>query len=53
MHRAGCTVLVARNLALLSVRHALQGMTFGYKDQNWQEEEGVRVIHAALEVTGH
>ena len=37
---------------LLSVRRALQGMTFGYKDQNWQEEEGVRVIHAALEVTG-
>ena len=25
-------------------------MTFGYKDKNWQKDEGERVIHAALEV---
>ena len=35
---------------MFTLRCALQGMTFGYKDQNWQEEEGVRVLHAALEV---
>ena len=29
---------------LFSLPRALQGMTFGYKDQSWQEEEGVRVI---------
>ena len=27
----------------------MQGMTFGYKDANWQQEEGVRVINAALD----
>ena len=40
--------------AFKSLHCAMQGMSFGNKEQNWQDKEGVRsrVIRAALEVTG-
>ncbi len=34
---------------MVMLRLLVQGMTFGYKDANWQQEEGVRVINAALD----
>ena len=38
-----------------SLHCAMQGMSFGNREQNWQDKEGVRsqVIRAALEVTAH
>jgi len=37
------------------VLYVMQGMSFGTKEQNWQDKEGVRsrVICSALEVTAH